>query len=74
MGVVLKLVASTSIMTVMTIVVMTVVAVIVMAVMAVIVVAIVASMVTAVVVSASVGSSQFFGGFWKGMRVIMQTV
>ncbi len=55
----------TSIVTVMTVVVVAVVAVIVMAVMAVVVMAIVAPMVTASVVSATMGSSQLFSGFWK---------
>ncbi len=51
------LMASTSIVAVMTVIVVTVVAVIVMAVMAIVLVAIVASMVTTAVLSATVGSS-----------------
>ncbi len=69
----LKLVASTSIVTVMTIVVMAVVAVIVMTVVAVVMVAIVASMVTASVVSASVGAGELFGGLCIVRIITCQT-
>ncbi len=60
--------ASTSIVTVMTVIVVTVVAVIVMAVMAIVVVAIVASMVTTAVVSATMGTGELFSGFWKAIE------
>ncbi len=57
--------ASTSIVTVMTVVVVAVVAVIVMAVVAIVVMAVVASMVTASVLSASMSTGELFSGFYR---------